>query len=489
MKSKKKKQTKKNKKAESGYRGLKLWFFVLIWLAAAFASTVLLWVMTPKFRYFGFMWERKLEYGDEYEVKNGEVCFGTFIKCEWLDMESSGETDVKELGEHKVVYIARYGEREVMREITVTVVDETPPELELTEFENLKVGEEAKISVCPNGKIPRIKMSAKDRHDGDVTDRIEMQYSDEGLVIISVSDGSGNRAEKMVKGVIEDVTAPVISLNGTAMKTIVRGTLYDDEGATAEDNCDGTVEVVVDNKVDVNTAGDYTVDYKAKDEAGNEDKRTRIVKVINPENSNKVVYLTFDDGPGTYTGRLLDILKKYGVKATFFVTGGGDDALIKREYDEGHTVALHTNSHNYTYVYSSVENYFADLYAVRDRVQRITGYAPTLIRFPGGSSNTISAQYRRGIMSTLVREVESRGFQYADWNISSGDAGGASTADQVYNNVISRLGEGRYVVLQHDIKGFSVDAVERIIQYGQANGYVFLPMTSNSFLAHHGVNN
>jgi peptidoglycan/xylan/chitin deacetylase (PgdA/CDA1 family) len=93
-------------------------------------------------------------------------------------------------------------------------------------------------------------------------------------------------------------------------------------------------------------------------------------------------------------------------------------------------------------------------------------------------------------MSVLVGEVERRGFQYADWNLSSGDAGGASTADQVYDNVVSRLGDGRYIVLQHDVKGFSVDAVERIIQYGQANGYIFLPLTNDSpFLAHHGVNN
>jgi peptidoglycan/xylan/chitin deacetylase (PgdA/CDA1 family) len=213
---------------------------------------------------------------------------------------------------------------------------------------------------------------------------------------------------------------------------------------------------------------------------------------VDPNNGNRIVYLTFDDGPSdAYTNRLLDILAKYGVKATFFVTGSGDDALIKREFDEGHTVALHSSSHSYAYIYANVDNYFADLYAIRDRVQRITGYAPSLIRFPGGSSNTVSALYDGGmkIMSYLTAEVERRGFNYADWNVSSGDAGGATTADQVFENVVYRLSEGRSVVLQHDVKGFSVDAVERIIQYGQANGYTFLPMTSDSFMAHHGVNN
>ena len=225
------------------------------------------------------------------------------------------------------------------------------------------------------------------------------------------------------------------------------------------------------------------------DSAGNTAEATRKVRVVAPEPVPGAVYLTFDDGPSEHTARLLDVLKKYEVKATFFVTGYGDDALIRREFDEGHTVALHTNTHNYAYLYSSDAAYFEDLYAVRDRVQRITGVAPNLIRFPGGSSNTISAVYSAGIMSRLVSEVTRRGFAYADWNVSSGDAGGAQSADEVYNNVVSRLGEGQYAVLQHDTKGFSVDAVEGIIQYGLENGYTFLPMNADSYLAHHRVNN
>ena len=368
------------------------------------------------------------------------------------------------------------------------MVDTTPPELELADLDELEESER-KVLVCPNGKIPQIKMKAEDRHDGDLTDRIETMFDGNGMVIIAVSDESGNRTIKTVVGLVEDALAPEININGLETKTIVRGSKYEDEGATAVDNCDGDVDVATEGTINTNEPGEYIIKYKAKDETGNENEKYRTVKVVSPEDSNRIVYLTFDDGPGEHTGRLLDILAKYGVKVTFFVTGRGDDALIKREYDEGHTVALHTNSHDYAYVYSSVGNYFADLYAIRDRVKRITGYEPTLIRFPGGSSNTISARYQRGIMSELVGEVGRRGFQYVDWNVSSGDAGGASTADQVYNNVVSRLGDGRYVVLQHDIKGFSVDAVERIIQYGQANGYVFLPMTAESFLAHHGVNN
>lgn len=203
------------------------------------------------------------------------------------------------------------------------------------------------------------------------------------------------------------------------------------------------------------------------------------------------IYLTFDDGPGEHTGRLLDILKAKGVKATFFVTGAGDDELIRREYEEGHTVGLHTWSHRYDLVYPSVEAYFNDLAMVHDRVQRITGVDSRIIRFPGGSSNVISARYDGGtkIMSTLTAEVERRGYRYFDWNLSSGDAGGATTSDEVFVNIAAHLKEGDNVVLQHDIKGFSVDAVERVIDHGLANGYTFKALQTDSPGMHHGVNN
>ena len=211
----------------------------------------------------------------------------------------------------------------------------------------------------------------------------------------------------------------------------------------------------------------------------------------NFQHSRGTIYLTFDDGPGAYTAKLLDILKKYDVKVTFFVTGSGDDALIQREYNEGHTVGLHTWSHRYEQLYRNVNAYFDDLNLIHDRVQKLTGFDSKIIRFPGGSSNTVSSRYDGGsrLMSTLTREVEKRGYVYFDWNVASGDAGNITTADGVYNNVVSHLQDGANVVLQHDIKDFSVNAVERIIQYGMANGYTFKPLTADSPTMHHGVNN
>ena len=92
-------------------------------------------------------------------------------------------------------------------------------------------------------------------------------------------------------------------------------------------------------------------------------------------------------------------------------------------------------------------------------------------------------------MTRLTREVQNRGFHYYDWNVSSGDAGAASTSDQVYNNVVSSLKEGSSIVLQHDTQKFSIDAVERIIQYCNENGYTFASLNENSPTAHHGTNN
>lgn len=112
------------------------------------------------------------------------------------------------------------------------------------------------------------------------------------------------------------------------------------------------------------------------------------------------------------------------------------------------------------------------------------------MRFPGGSSNTVSRRFRKGIMTTLTRAVQSAGFRYFDWNVDSDDAGGAHTPKKVRENVIEGLQNHRVsVVLQHDIHDYSVDAVEDILVWGQEHGYQFLPLQDDSPTMHHGVNN
>lgn len=207
--------------------------------------------------------------------------------------------------------------------------------------------------------------------------------------------------------------------------------------------------------------------------------------------SRGMIFLTFDDGPSEHTEKLLDILKKHETKATFFVTGRGEDAVIKREYDEGHTVALHTWSHDYSIIYRSVDSFFSDLALVAERVKRITGNDAKIIRFPGGASNLVSTKYDNGIkiMSFLTQEVIKRGYAYFDWNIDSNDAGNIDSADIVYENVTSHLKNGTNIVLQHDTKDFSIDAVERIIEYGKSQGYIFEALTPDSPAIRHRTNN
>lgn len=285
-----------------------------------------------------------------------------------------------------------------------------------------------------------------------------------------------------------DEDPPIIELLGDKEVTVALGTTFHDDGVNAFDIRSETT-VDVSGEVNTTAAGDYTVEYIATDENGNSASITRTVHVIEPTG---VIYLTFDDGPGAYTAALLDVLAKYNVKATFFVTCAGSDDMIVREYNEGHTVALHTCSHNYAQIYANTDAYFADLTAVQNRVKNLTGYTPILMRFPGGSSNLVSKRYDGGshIMSYLSREVENRGFTYFDWNVTSGDAAGVTTADGIYNQVVNGLKYGgSSVVLQHDIKGYSVDAVERIINFGLEHGFVFAKLDASSFNAHHSVNN
>ena len=173
------------------------------------------------------------------------------------------------------------------------------------------------------------------------------------------------------------------------------------------------------------------------------------------------------------------------------MTGKGPDELIKREYDEGHSIGLHTSSHDYSRIYASVDAYFNDLYSVQERVKNVTGYESHIIRFPGGSSNTISRKYCPGIMSSLTKDVINKGCKYYDWNLSSGDAaGGRPTAEDIKNNVINNLRKDRAnMILMHDIKTYTRDALRDIIKYAKENGYRFEVVTMDTDMVQQRVNN
>lgn len=164
------------------------------------------------------------------------------------------------------------------------------------------------------------------------------------------------------------------------------------------------------------------------------------------------VYLTFDDGPSKYTDNILEYLRVYDLKATFFVVPDGTDECarkLRKIADAGHTIGIHTATHEYNKIYASVEAYLEDFKLAYDRVYEATGLKCNLFRFPGGSKN----DYNEDVRDDLIAEMTRRGFVYFDWNVDSSDALGA-TWTEMYNTVLKQTANcNRAVILMHDYNG------------------------------------
>lgn len=195
----------------------------------------------------------------------------------------------------------------------------------------------------------------------------------------------------------------------------------------------------------------------------------------------KIVYLTFDDGPSQRTTEILDILKKYDIKATFFVLYNDSSQareIIKRAYDEGHTIGVHSTSHSYKEIYKSVDSFLSDFEICFNYINEITGDLPSIFRFPGGSVNN----YNKNVRKDIVKELSRRGFTYFDWNVSGEDATNSYTEESIYNDVVMGCkGRTSSVVLLHDssTKKETVAALERIIPDLLEQGYIFRPLDEN----------
>lgn len=467
-----------------------LFIFTIIMSTLLVAGLLFTNYYDEKIRVKEFTSPVEVEVFDKYVDKGIDVCYGTSFKCKRISYKTQGMVNTKRIGTYTLTYRVTHDKKSLVVHKKVKVLDKEAPKLDVFGTHN---------NVCPNGKASGVTYHAEDNYEGDITDKIKYKIKD-NKIIYKVSDSSGNTTKKEFEVNINDAEKPTIVLNDEPIIYLGLGSEYKEPGYVAVDNCDGNIteNVTVSGKVNVNKEGTYELTYKVSDDFGNVTEAKRTIKVFKKNNykpgevTNKTVYLTFDDGPGEYTERLLDILKKYDVKATFFVTGYNDkfNHLLTREQQEGHTVGLHSYSHNYVKIYASVDAYMEDLIKISDKVKNYTGVESRIIRFPGGSSNTISRRYRVGIMSTLTKKVEELGFRYFDWTIMSGDAGNTKDTNQIVRNVTKALKEdGLNVVLMHDIKPYSVNAVERIIQYGLANGYTFAPLTMESPNVHQRVNN
>lgn len=417
-----------------------------------------------------------LNYKDKY--KEGGYTASFLGKDITDEVSVDGKVNTTKLGDYNITYTVGKGIFKSKRIRRVHVDDTEKPKLSINKKD---------MYVCPNSKPQKEDVKATDNYDGDLTKKIKVKTG-KNKITYTVEDSSKNKTVITKKIVYKDIEKPLITLEGESEVSLLVGDEFVDPGYKATDNCDEDVKVKVDGSVNSQAEGTYELKYTATDAAGNTSVVTRKVVVFD---NKGVIYLTFDDGPNSgTTDVILDILKEEKVKATFFVTCKGPDELIKREYNEGHTVALHTASHDYSIVYASVDSYFNDLKSVQDRVKNITGYESKIIRFPGGASNTISRRYSNGIMSTLTQEVLNRGYKYYDWNISSGDAGNTTDPNVVYSNVVNSLRTDRAnMVLMHDIKPYTRDALRSIIKYGKSNGYRFEKITMDTEMITQRVNN
>lgn len=457
-----------------------------------------------------------LEYGEAYQDAGAEAySTGRLFGTRELELETDGPEGFLEIGTYQVRYRCSYHKEMLEETRTVTVRDTNAPVITLVPDEH--------FNATKADGFREAGYSASDNHDGDLTARVEVQVL-EDKVIYTVSDLSGNVTTEE-REILWAPSEPTLLLYGDSTVSIPAALNYTDPGYAAYDGIGAEVTGQVEisfrkegESSDTQKEKDkdiseftpylpgtyyltYTVEYSGtlKKQA----ERTVIVMAAELPKSEapakKTVYLTFDDGPGPYTEELLDVLKYYGVKATFFVTNQFPDYtdLLSREFIEGHTVAVHTYCHDYKTIYSGVEEYCEDFFQMRELIYEKTGYYTNMFRFPGGSSNTVSA-FNKGIMTTLSQTMPALGYKAFDWNCSSGDAAvNSATSDYIFNyattgpegieQAINTFGYA--VLLQHDTKDFSVEAVSKIIEWGLAKGYEFAAMDMTSPRAWHAVNN
>ena len=399
----------------------------------------------------------------------------------------NGKVNTEELGTFKVSYDIKYHLRKFHIERTVNVVDNVKPEITA----NL---EKIERDYCTKKDKNKLTYTAMDNYDGDISSKIE-KGEDENNVILKVTDENGNTGELLLPIELSKKPDNYIKLSGNSTIYVAVNGKYSEKGATYYDGCGKKLDdkVSVSGTVNTKKTGTYTLTYSVSDGT----KKTRKVVVYKPSASvvtgsgnGKIIYLTFDDGPGAYTKKILNTLAKYNVKATFFVTNQfpGYVSLIKNEYQAGHTVAVHTYTHNYN-IYKSVDAYVNDFNKMNNVIEKYTGSKSKLFRFPGGSSNTVSRSYAKGVVKKIANHMTSAGYKYFDWDVDSGDASGASSS-KIISNVTSRVKYcSKCIVLMHDIKSTTANALDKLLSNLTSAGYRFGTLSTSSPTVHHAIAN
>ena len=189
--------------------------------------------------------------------------------------------------------------------------------------------------------------------------------------------------------------------------------------------------------------------------------------------NKKTVYLTFDDGPGgKVTTDILDTLKKENVHATFFVIGSqikGQESILIRMKDEGHSIGLHSYSHDRNKLYCNNNGFLSEMKKGQDSIYEVTGERYTILRFPFGCNNN---SYK--LTKELVDILHNNGFKIYDWTLDSGDGANYKSAPETLIKK-SCKNEDNVVLLMHCsfLNKTSAKALPSIIKYYKDNNYEF----------------
>lgn len=213
-----------------------------------------------------------------------------------------------------------------------------------------------------------------------------------------------------------------------------------------------------------------------------------VVVEQNRQLTDKIVYLTFDDGPSKeVTLKILDILNDFDVKATFFVQGRNIDKnkdVILAVSEAGHAIGNHSYSHRYEYIYKDETQFWEDFNKAQDKIYEVIGAYPEIFRFPGGSLSAFNLLGERRF-SLIANQLIASGMQYFDWNIDSGDAASAVVnAGSIRSNAFSQIVKKKHAIaLFHDTdaKMATVQALPEIIEHYLALGYRFEVLKPNGF--------
>ena len=399
-------------------------------------------------------------------------------ECEPVEIQTSAAPDTSRPGTQEIVYSA-------VREGTVLG----------TVSRHLTVQDIQAPVITLLGEPGERDYTALDDVDGDLTEQV-VRTEEADRFVYTVRDSSGNEAQEV------RMKAPVLLFEGGEHVQIPADYKFFDPGFVAFDmyGRDLSDRVQVEGEITPWRLGEYELSYTLSDDFGQTVSATRTVEVVAAEMpetvlQEKVIYLTFDDGPAEPTEALLDMLAKYDAKVTFFVTNTDPRYvdMIGRAYREGHSIGIHGYVHDASKLYASEEAYFDYFDKLQELIYEQTGSYTRIVRFIGGSSNTASMAVCDGIMSKLAEDLTLMGYRYYDWNIQpeNSTCDIAAAATNIIGNSYSICNEGLTVPipLQHDTGGWNRFVVERVIQWGMENGYTFKGIDITTPEVHHLIRN